>query len=68
MPDRYVPMAPSEEQCRAIVGACGAAAMQISLNPEMYDRVLAREGKTALELQGLYTSIVLYVSDKLEGV
>lgn len=66
-PQKYIALALTEDQCRAVMAACTAGLMQISDNHETYDRLLQHSGKTADELQALYGSVVLYVAEKLEA-
>jgi hypothetical protein len=65
--NEYVPMALTVDQCHAVMSACTAAMKNIENNPEDYDRILAGTDKTALDLMGLYASVVLYVADKVDG-
>jgi hypothetical protein len=65
--NEYVPMALTVDQCHAIMSACSAAMKNIETSPEEYDRILQETDKTALDLMGLYASVVLYVADKVDG-
>lgn len=66
MPQKYYALALTEDQCRAVMGACSSASLLISENPEIYKRILEGTERTPLELQGLYASVVIYVEEKLE--
>lgn len=69
MPDKkFIALALDEDQCRAVLAACTTAVVNIERDITGYDEVLKKTGKTGLELMGLYTSVVMYVSDKLVGI
>jgi hypothetical protein len=65
-PKKFIALALTEDQCRAVMAACTAGTMQIADNHKTYDRLLQHSGKTADELQALYGSVVIYVGEKLE--